>query len=150
MSGLPKGFLLNNPFDIKRNGISWKGESTLQDDPTFLRFDLPVDGLRAGMKILLDYQEVHEIQTINGMINRFAPSSENDTVAYIDDVCSRIGVNRLEVFTVTIPDNLIRLAQAIVCHELGTCPDPTLPQWYDETLYEDAAGMVLPPPLTPQ
>lgn len=142
--GLPKGIRLNNPGNIVRTATSWQGESTLQDDPRFLRFDDPVHGLRALMKILYNYQEADDIENIRGMINRWAPPAENDTGAYVADVAGRCGAGQTDYFSVSVPDNLIRLAQAIVHHENGECADPTLPNWYDDKVYEEAAAMVLP------
>ena len=52
---------LNNPCGIKKNSIAWQGEATMQDDPVFVRFESPVMGLRAAMKILLTYQRKYEI-----------------------------------------------------------------------------------------
>lgn len=140
----PRGIRLENPGNIRRGPTAWVGESTLQDDPDFLRFDKPEYGLRALMKILITYQSKDEVEHVQGMISRWAPPEENDTVSYIADCCARVGINQDDFLNLSIPQSLVRMAQAIVHHENGACPDPTLPNWYDETIYEEAVAMVLP------
>ena len=139
----PRGIALNNPMNIEKNSIAWQGESTLNDDPTFIRFETPEMGLRAGMKTLLTYQRKDDLEHIAAFITRYAPPVENNTTAYINDVCARCGVGPTDYFDVEVPDNLIKLAQAIVIHEQGKCPDTTTPFWYDEPTYEAAAKMAL-------
>lgn len=134
---------LNNPMSIERTGIAWQGESTLQDDPVFLRFETPEKGIRAGMKNLVNYQRLHNLDTIRKIITRYAPPIENNTEAYIADVCKRCGVGPDDHFDDTEPQHLILLAKAVVRHEQGTCPDPTLPFWYDDTVFQQAAKEAL-------
>lgn len=135
---------LNNPGGIKRNNIVWEGMADTQPDPELVNFISPVMGIRAMMEDLLNYKKLHDLDTISGIIERWAPPVENNTAAYISDVCQRCGVDASSYFDVNVPDNLIRLTQAIVHHENGKCPDPTMPFWYPEEIYEEACGMVLP------
>lgn len=140
---LPRGIRHNNPGNIRRTKTAWQGESTLQDDPDFIRFDDAQHGLRALMKTLITYQEKYDIEHVQGLILRWAPPSENNTAAYITAVAERVGVKPMDYISVEIPENLIRLAQAITRHENGKCPDPTLPWWYPDETYEKAAEMAL-------
>lgn len=149
MSIPPRGFRLNNIGNIRRNATAWQGESTLQDDPDFVRFDTPQMGIRAMMKILITYQTADEIEHIQGLISRWAPPSENNTVAYIADVAAHVGVAPMDYLSVEVPENLIRIAQAIAHHENGNCPDPTMPFWYPDETYEEAAQMALGKPPLP-
>lgn len=142
----PRGIRINNPGNIRRDATAWQGESTLQDDPDFLRFDTPELGLRALMKIIINYQAKYEIEHIQGLIYRWAPPSENDSNAYVADIASHCCVAPTAYFDVEVPDNLIRIAQAIVHHENGNCPDPTLPYWYPDETFEAAAGLALNKP----
>lgn len=48
-------------------------------------------GFRALALTLIAYQEKHGLNTIRGIITRFAPASENPTDAYIKSVCAAIG-----------------------------------------------------------
>lgn len=140
---IPRGVRLNNPGNIRLNDISWQGMSTLQDDPDFVRFDEALYGIRALMKILVSYQRKYELETVRAMINRWAPPNENDTTAYFEAVAKMVGVGVDDHIDVEVPDILIRLSQAIAFHENGKSPDPTLPYWFDDGVYEDAVKSAL-------
>lgn len=140
---LPRGIANHNPGNIRRGTSAWQGMSLAQPDPDFISFDTPEYGLRALMKILLTYQDKDDIEHVQGMILRWAPPSENDTGAYVRDVCLHVGVKPDDYISLHVPENLIRMAQAITHHENGNSPDPTLPWWYPDETYETAAAMAL-------
>lgn len=140
----PRGIRNNNPFNIRHSKALWKGEAVNQDDPAFVQFSAPKWGLRAGMKVLLTYQNKHGLNTIEKMISRFAPPSENDTEAYIEHVCTLSGLDRNSPVNLHAPENLIALAQAIVRHENGKCDNIETPRWYPMDTYEESAAMLLP------
>lgn len=134
---------LNNPGGIKKTSQHWFGSSNVQDDPVFIRFDTPVYGVRALMKVLLNYQSVHGLNTIRGIIERWAPETENDTEAYINDVAQRMGMGPDGLLDLKDIPTLIKLTQCIIHHECGTCPDPTLPFWYDDETFNEAVKLAL-------
>lgn len=137
---MPKGITLNNPMNLEHSAANaWRGLSTCQPDPVFVSFDKIEDGLRAGMLDVRNYQRLRNLTTIRQIITRYAPPVENNTAAYIADVCTRCRANPDDDFDIEIPTNLILLAKAIVRHEQGACPDPTLPYWYDDGIYAAAA-----------
>ncbi len=139
----PRGIRLNNPGNIDRNATSWVGMSTLQDDPRFVRFDHPRDGLRALMKILLNYQEKHDLHTVTELVSRWAPSQENNTDAYVKAVAAHLGVNADVGVDLCNASMLIKFAQAITVHENGRPPPGVPDYWYDAGLYQDAARLAL-------
>ena len=68
---LPRGIRNNNPGNIERGKDRWLGMSADQSgDPRFLVFDKPEAGLRAIMRLLINYQERHDIKTVRDAINR--------------------------------------------------------------------------------
>lgn len=81
-----RGIRNNNPLNIRR-GSRWVGLSAEQTDPEFCKFTAPVFGLRAAFIILRRYIEVYHLVTIEQMISRWAPKSENKTEQYIKYVC---------------------------------------------------------------
>lgn len=92
----------NNPFNLRyipRN--QWKGLDTL--DPVTKGFCNFIDidyGIRAAAYLLMVSYRKKGINTIAGIIKRFAPPSENDTEGYIRYVCYRCsldGNDRLEL-----------------------------------------------------
>jgi hypothetical protein len=127
---LPLGLRLNNPFNIEHDGKTvWRGQSADQPDPSFVKFDDAVaGGLRAGFRILLNYlkKDIHTIPTI---LNRWAPPSENDTDAYVKDVCTRCDIPPAAVVSIS---DLPVVAPAMVHHEQGQ--DPFTAAQYQEAL----------------
>ena len=79
---LVRGLRNNNPFNIKKSGFDWLGK-VASKDPVFEQFDSLEHGVRAGLKLLLNYVR-KGIDTPNKIISRFAPVSENNTKYYQD------------------------------------------------------------------
>ena len=89
---VPRGVRNANPGNLRAvTGVQWLGQVGV-DDVGFAVFDTPQHGIRAMAKQLLAYQQKHGLNTIAGIINRWAPSVENDTGAYVADVASAVGV----------------------------------------------------------
>lgn len=81
-----RGIRNNNPLNI-RKGSQWKGMAENQLDKDFVQFKNMIQGIRAGIITLRTYFNKHNINTIEGIIKRWAPASENNTKAYIEFVC---------------------------------------------------------------
>lgn len=135
----PTGILLQNPGCLERSADKWNGEARLQDHKRFVRFLTPQAGLRALMKTLLTYEDLHGLNTITRVISRYAPPGENNTEYYIRDVSERSGISPNMIVDLHNPDILIRFAQAIVLHENGHPPAYMPEYWYDAATYYDAA-----------
>ena len=120
MDKLPRGIRNKNPGNIKL-GTDWDGLAKEQTDPIFCIFDEAVMGIRALMRILLVYRFHHKKTTIDDIISRWAPPSENDTDAYIDFVCDKVGLNPMDELTNSIEDYL-PLVKAIILMENGKQP----------------------------
>ena len=115
----PRGIRNNNPGNIEFNPANqWRGQ--VGNDGRFAIFDKPENGIRALARTLFNYNRFYGISTVAGIINRYAPDSENNTAAYVDHVSSRLGVSpsdRLELDSV-MPE----LVAAIINHENGQQP----------------------------
>jgi len=61
------------------------------------------EGIRAMDKNLEVYGTKHKINTLRGVISRYAPSSENDTEAYIKYVAQRTGLDPNQEIDLTNP-----------------------------------------------
>lgn len=113
-----RGLRNNNPGNIKRSKTAWVGLKPVQSDPIFLEFTDPVYGIRALYKILMTYKS-RGLNTIEKIISTWAPSTENDTRAYIDTVAKRLGIDpRLPLG----PQHYTPLIKAIIHHENGKQP----------------------------
>jgi hypothetical protein len=118
-----RGIVNNNPGNIRKSDAAWHGAVT-GNDPAFVTFDTPEDGIRAMAKVLLTYQRRHGLDTIAELIERWAPAAENDSFAYIDDVATRLGRDPDEHVDLTDPAILAALCGAIIRHENGRQPYP--------------------------
>ncbi|SIN72797.1 structural protein [Halodesulfovibrio marinisediminis] len=119
MDRMPRGIRNNNPGNI-RHGEDWKGLAEDQPDDAFCTFVDPQYGIRAMGRVLLNYQRRHGINTVEGIVNRWAPPVENDTGAYVAHVAQRLGVNAEEPIVVT--EHLEDLVTALIVHENGVNP----------------------------
>ena len=84
-----RGFQNNNPGNLEK-GQDFNGEvDFLPSRPLetrFAQFENVDYGIRAIYRILKTYREKHGLNTIEGIINRWAPPNENDTDSYIYNV----------------------------------------------------------------
>lgn len=116
----PRGMRNNNPFNLRISKSDWQGKVPVSrnTDKAFEQFVSMEYGIRAGMKLLRNYIQVHGIDTIREIISRFAPSNENDTISYIRAVEKRTGIGR-DTHVNGDKNTLTKLTRAIIEHENG-------------------------------
>ncbi|MBU6476084.1 MAG: structural protein [Alphaproteobacteria bacterium] len=136
---IPRGIRNNNPGNLRLSKTRWQGQAAEQPDPDFITFMGPVFGLRALMKTLLTYRLKYGLDTVRSLINRYAPPVENDTGSYIYNVAKRLGVKPDDEIDLCLQKTLVALAAAIVCHENGRPPQGRVADWYDASVYAQAA-----------
>jgi hypothetical protein len=119
---LPRGIRNNNPGNIQKSEIPWEGKLADGNDPRYESFDTPEAGIRAVSMNLRAYQEKYGIDTINGIVARWAPSTENNTQAYIAAVSKDLGVKPDAKLNLADPKLLIGLTKAIIKQENGKQP----------------------------
>lgn len=109
------GFRNHNPGNLKAasNSTGKSGE--------FSTFASDADGLAAMARQLMLYGDRGN-NTPNGIIHTYAPSSENNTRAYIDDVTSRTGFGAGQRLDLHNPEVLKTLMAAMIRHEQGSQP----------------------------
>ncbi|QNJ49133.1 DNA ejectosome component, peptidoglycan lytic exotransglycosylase [Escherichia phage Mt1B1_P3] len=120
-----RGIRNNNPGNIRVSKDQWEGMTG--DDGAFVTFDSPESGVRALGKNLLSYGR-QGYDSIEKIINRWAPPNENDTKAYIDSVVAATGIPATQSLDLSNPDTLSALAQAISFHETGSRYNPEVYQ----------------------
>ena len=118
-SKLPRGLRNNNPGNIRLGSNRWVGEIRPSQDKEFCQFRSMKHGYRALIILLQTYRRKHGCQTIADMIHRWAPASENNTGAYIVDVCKQIQMPSSYVIDVDDRDSMCAFAAAISRHEIG-------------------------------
>lgn len=119
----PRGIRNNNPGNIRKSKATWRGKVE-GSDPDFETFDSPQNGIRAIAKTLLSYQDTHGLRTVRRMISRWAPATENNTIAYANAVAAALGVDMDEPIDIHRETVLAPFVMAIIRHENGKQPYP--------------------------
>ena len=116
---IARGLRNNNPGNIRLNGVTYEGEVVPSKDRSFKQFQSMEYGYRAMFVVLHTYARKHGINTIEGMISRYAPASENHTQKYIDAVSEWSGVPGTSHITTTNADVMIPIVAAMSRVENG-------------------------------
>lgn len=92
-SDLPRGMRNNNPGNLKISGSQWAGKipAGRNTDGVFEQFENYSYGIRAMIKLLLNYINQQGRDTIRKILERYAPGSENPTSSYISQVSALTG-----------------------------------------------------------
>ena len=118
----PRGIRNNNPGNIRdndQNKAVWLGEIEhgANDDKDFLVFKDEVSGIRALIVLINTYRRKYGVTNIAQLITKYAPSNENNTTAYINQVAKKIGVNPQH--PINFDAYMYRVVKAIIEHENG-------------------------------
>ncbi len=118
------GFKNNNWGNIRFvPSIKWQGQTG--SNGGFAVFDTPENGVRTIMKQLAKYISTGK-DTIEKIINTYAPPVENNTKSYIDFVVLKTGIPKNAKISAT-KENLVRISKAIIQKEIGHAnPDPSI------------------------
>ena len=120
----PRGIRNCNPLNIRRTGKDqWKGMAEVQADRAFVQFKSLEDGWRAAFHLLTrTYYHKYRLYTIRTIIRRWAPSSENDTSAYIANVSLLTGIDPDEPIGIPSdrPSRWMAVGVAMAIQENGT------------------------------
>lgn len=110
------GIRNNNPGNIRYDGTQWQG--AIGQNSGFVVFSTVEYGIRAMAKVIKNNINAGR-NTITSYITRYAPPSENDTTAYINNVANYSGISATQKLT---PDSntLFNLVKAQIRVEDGT------------------------------
>lgn len=138
MDRATRGIRNNNPLNI-RKGTKWKGLRAEQTDKDFCQFESITYGMRAGLKLLINYVSGNNsahitFNTIRKVISRWAPPSENATEKYIDFVSRETGISAGAVLRADDASMLIPVAIAMAFVECG--------QWTDTRMWWSAWALI--------
>ncbi len=91
----PRGIRNNNPLNIEAGSFTQGQPGFSGSDGRFARFEQPQQGLDAAGKLLDTYQNKYGLNTVRGIVNRWAPPGEaaNNTPGYVASVAGRMGVD---------------------------------------------------------
>lgn len=118
-SNLPRGYRNNNPLNIRYVAANnWKGRVLPNTDGTFEQFKDMAYGYRAALYLFRKY--IGEgYNTVSSLISRWAPANENNTSAYISNVCNTTGYMPGTVLIANDREQLCKLAYAMAIVENG-------------------------------
>ena len=97
----------------------WLGEIRPSQDSRFAQFDTMAHGVRAAVKQILAYHTHHGVNTIGGIIDKWAPPTENNTSAYRDFVCKYCNTQAADTFNFTDAGIFAKLIRAMSIEENG-------------------------------
>ena len=120
---LPRGLRNKNPGNIRNSKNKYLGEVQPSQDSVFKQFQSIDYGYRAMFVLLESYRRRYSIDTLRGIVTRWAPPLENDTESYIRFVAARSEVDPDAV----LPPRDVRLraiAEAMSRFERGHEPSP--------------------------
>lgn len=140
---LPRGVRNNNPCNLRKSHSAWLGKVKRGYDAEFETFTFPFWGYRAAAVTLLSYKAYHDINTVRGIIERWAPPSENPTKAYEQAVAQRMGVGVEQALDLREPFTLVAVVCALSIQENGLNPDRVDGLWHELAMIEAAVDMAL-------
>ena len=119
----PRGIRNNNPLNI-RKGNNWKGERPNPTDKAFEEFVSMEYGIRAGFIILRKYITGYngittKFNTIELIVRRWAPPTENATQKYIDFVAKDMGISPHLRLSFGNKSQMVNLVFAMIFVECG-------------------------------
>ena len=117
-----RGLRNNNPGNIRKTGDKWQGLSDKQTDVSFFQFTDAKWGIRAMAKLLKNYQTRYGLNTVNDIINRWAPPVENNTSSYVSHVAELLEVSPHQSINLNDTTVLTKLVEGVIKHENGFNP----------------------------
>ena len=120
-NNIPRGLNNNNPLNIRYSELNpWLGRKEVENkkDGSFEEFTHVYYGIRAGIILVRNYIEKGH-KTVEEIIARWAPPSENKTGIYVKHVCEWSGLNPGQKINWKNPNDMIALISAMIRQEVG-------------------------------
>lgn len=121
MTNEKRGIRNNNPGNLVLTDIPWKGKvpNDQNTDGVYEQFTNPVWGIRAMYLDVTGDIERKGLDTLDKLINVYAPPHENDTASYIAHLSQKLGLPSDAPIT---QEYYRTLVEAIILHENGVQP----------------------------
>ncbi|MDC9590762.1 hypothetical protein PSI23_16080 [Xenorhabdus sp. XENO-10] len=101
-------------------------DANAKGDRTFAKFDTPEEGMRALANQITSYANgtskavgYQKLNTVESIITKYAPKSENNTEAYIANLSKALGVNADQQLDLSNPEVMTKMIRAISTIEGG-------------------------------
>lgn len=119
---MTRGLRNCNPGNIRHSSDRFRGEIRPSADRSFKQFGSMAWGYRAIFVVIATYIRRHGLKSVEQIIRRWAPPSENDTESYIRAVCRHSGLARQHTIDPRCEEEMVPLAGAISRVENGLPP----------------------------
>lgn len=114
---IPRGLRNNNPLNIEAGSFTQGQPGYTGSDGRFAKFASLDQGLGAANALLDTYQNKYGLNTVRGIVSRWAPAGDGNNVdAYAADVAGKLGVHPDQPLT---PEQRQPLIAAMAQHETG-------------------------------
>lgn len=141
----PRGIRNNNPLNIEAGGFTQGQPGFAGTDGRFAKFETPDQGTAAASKLLDVYRDKHGLNTVAGIVGRWAPAGDGNNVsAYAANVARQMGIGPNDPIP---PEMRPQLIAAMGQHENGR---PIAPQAAPGQQPYQVAGPPVAAPGTPQ
>lgn len=120
-----RGFRNNNWLNIRISNNNWQGKRANNTDGEFEQFETPELGIRAATRNIRTYGQ-RGLQTVKDIISTWAPTSENNTASYIQNVASRMDVDPNQILDLNDTDTMVKLISAMTISENGRAGDESI------------------------
>lgn len=117
----PRGLRNNNPGNIEGGRFAATVQGFQGSDGRFAQYATPEQGIQAADKLLTSYAG-RGLNTVAGIVNRWAPPTENNTGAYVAQVAKELGVDPNQPLDMARPEVRQRLIAAKIRVENGKQP----------------------------
>ena len=122
-SGTPRGLRNNNPGNIEDGPFARGIPGYKGSDGRFAQFETPEAGIAAQGRLIDTYNNKHGLNTVAGIIGRWAPASDGNNVSsYAATVAKSIGVDPNQPLNLADPNVKAALVGAMIQHENGRNP----------------------------
>lgn len=118
-AGNIRGVRNNNPGNIESNRFTEQYGGYIGSDGRFAIFKSPEDGVRAMDRLLNVYDSKYGLNTISGIINRWAPAGENQPNKYANFVSEQSGIDRNKVLDPNDKEERAKIIRAMIIQENG-------------------------------
>jgi hypothetical protein len=121
-AGPTRGEILNNPGFLTRSArFAWYGQVG-SEDPRYVAFDKPENGIRAIARLLQGYQRRSGLRSLRAIVNRFAPGHRKGAEQYVEFVAEVLGLEPEAALDLEDERTMVALVAAIVqCENDGRC-----------------------------
>jgi len=120
---MTRGLKNNNPLNIRNSSDLFQGEIRPSGDKAFKQFRTPAYGYRAAFVTLATYLG-RGWDTVEKIVQHWAPPAENDTNSYIRTIEKLSGINRTKILTADSGEDYIKIVIAMSLMENGVNADP--------------------------